>query len=136
MEAALADLRAAARPFTYAYMIWRAPWMSVTNDTFIHSMLACVGGRNVFGDASKRFPEVTPADLAGADPDWLLLSSEPFPFRPAHRDELARETGIAPERIRFVDGEYCSWHGTRMLPAFAYLAACMADGFPSEPAPA
>jgi ABC-type Fe3+-hydroxamate transport system substrate-binding protein len=108
-------------PFSYAYLIWREPLMTVNDDTFIASMLAEIGGVNAFADRPTRFPAVTAAALAEAAPDVVLLSSEPFPFKDRHIDELSEQTGLPPTRFALVDGEMCSWHGTRMARALPYL---------------
>jgi len=97
----------------YAYLIWRHPWMTVNADTFVSALLGDAGGENVFAAHPDRSPTVTPTDLRSADPDTVLLSTEPFPFKPSHADELASLTGIAPERFQIVDGELLSWHGSR-----------------------
>ena len=97
----------------YAYLIWRNPWMVAGGDTFVTAMLALPGGVNVFADHSERYPTVTPEELTAADPDAVLLSSEPFPFKEKHAEELAAATDLPRGRIDFVDGEYLSWHGSR-----------------------
>jgi ABC-type Fe3+-hydroxamate transport system substrate-binding protein len=97
----------------FAYLIWRKPWMSVNRDTFAHALLELAGGVNVFGQRPVRYPEVTAEALGEADPDVVWLSSEPFPFREEHADELARATGLPRERFALADGEYLSWHGAR-----------------------
>ena len=51
-------------------------------------MLSEFGGTNVLADAGERYPTVTVEDLDRADPDVVLLSSEPYPFRAEHADEL------------------------------------------------
>lgn len=103
---------AAARP-TYAYLIWRDPIMTVNADTFVSALLDLAGARNVFGAVEERYPTVTAKQLGAAEPDRVLLSSEPFPFRESHRDELAEATGLPADRFHFVDGELLSWHGSR-----------------------
>ena len=116
IEARAAAVRrrtAALPPVRYAYLIWRRPWMSVNDDTFIAGLLALPGGENVFGRAAERYPEIATAALRDASPDLVLLSTEPFPFSRRHADELAGETGLPPERFRIVDGERLSWHGSR-----------------------
>jgi iron complex transport system substrate-binding protein len=97
----------------YAYLIWRNPWMVAGGDTFVTAMLALPGGVNVFGDHPDRYPTVTLEELAAADPDIVLLSSEPFPFKEKHTAELAAATGLPRERMELVDGEYLTWHGSR-----------------------
>lgn len=97
----------------YAYLIWRNPWMVAGGDTFVTAMLALPGGINVFADHADRYPTVTAEDLATADPDVVLLSSEPFPFKEKHAAELVAASGLPRDRMHFVDGEYLTWHGSR-----------------------
>jgi ABC-type Fe3+-hydroxamate transport system substrate-binding protein len=106
----------------WSYLIWRRPWMAVSGDTFVHALLAQAGGVNVFAALPTRYPSVEPAALAAADPDVVLLSSEPFPFAEQHADELAAETGLPRERFRLVDGELLSWHGSRTPEGVDYAA--------------
>ena len=115
--------RAAGQPrVRFAYLIWRKPWMSVNADTFAHALLALAGGENVFGARPVRYPEVTAENLEAADPDLVLLSTEPFPFEGKHADELARLSGIERERFALADGEYLSWHGSRTPDGIDYAA--------------
>lgn len=104
---------AGATPVSYAYLIWMKPIMAVNDDTFVHALLSMAGGVNVFGKSETRYPEVTAAELARANPDAVLLSTEPFAFEAKHIAELAEATGLPRERFHIVDGEYLSWHGSR-----------------------
>jgi ABC-type Fe3+-hydroxamate transport system substrate-binding protein len=106
----------------FAYFIWRKPWMSVNADTFAHALLELAGGQNVFGDRPVRYPEVTAEALSLAEPDLVLLGSEPFPFAEKHGDELAHLTGLPRERFQLADGEYLSWHGSRTPDGIDYAA--------------
>jgi len=119
--------------FRYGYLIWRQPWMTISNDTFIASMLREAGGVNVFGEHASRFPVVEGNELGAAGLDLLFLSSEPFPFREEHAAEIAGVSGLLRGQVRFVDGEYCSWHGVRMREAFEYLAGCLRNGWSQVP---
>ncbi len=119
IEAARREARARAVPFRYVYLIWREPWMTISDDTFVASMLGSVGGRNAFGDRSERYPAVTSAEIEAAQPEWIFLSTEPYAFEARHAAELG---ALAP-RCRLIDGELTSWHGVRMAAAFPYLAA-------------
>ncbi|MGZ8494017.1 MAG: helical backbone metal receptor, partial [Gemmatirosa sp.] len=123
--AAAARAASGAKPVRWAYLIWRRPWMAVNGDTFVHALLAQAGGANVFADREARYPEITTADLAAADPDVVLLSSEPFPFAERHADELAAETGLPRARFRLADGELLSWHGSRTPVGVDYAARMM-----------
>ena len=110
----------AGRQVRYAYLIWRDPWMTINDDTFVAEMLKLAGGVNVFGAAGNRYPEITILELTTARPDTVLLSTEPFPFAERHIDELATATGWERARFRVVDGELLSWHGSRTPLGIAY----------------
>lgn len=98
------------------YFIWKKPWMVVGGNTFINEMLKLTGFKNVY-ENQERYPEVQLSDLKPVD--WVLLSSEPYPFSEKH---LADFKGIvSPEKICFVDGEYFSWYGSRLIKAFDYF---------------
>ncbi len=105
-------------PLTAAYMIWKDPWMTVGGDTYIHSVLTHWNLENIFG-GQKRYPKTTLHELSEAEPDVILLSSEPYPFREKHIDEV--EMACPASRILPVDGEWFSWYGSRMLPSFKKL---------------
>jgi ABC-type Fe3+-hydroxamate transport system substrate-binding protein len=113
-RAARVRTAAASAPVVrYAYLIWRAPWMTVNGDTFISALLGLAGGENVFGDAATRYPVLTLEELRAAMPDVVMLSSEPFPFSAIHAAEIAAALAIDIERVVAVDGELLSWHGSR-----------------------
>ena len=113
------------RPVRWAYLIWRRPWMAAGGDTFVTALLDQAGGENVFASRPSRYPEVGADDLRAADPDVVLLSSEPFPFAERHVEELAQETGLPRERFRFADGELLSWHGARTVAGVDYADALL-----------
>jgi iron complex transport system substrate-binding protein len=124
-------VRAAARgrpEVSWAYLIWREPWMVVNGDTFVDALLSEAGGRNVFGDRNDRYPTITPEELGRADPRIVLLSSEPFPFAEKHAAELAELAGLPPERFHLVDGELLSWHGSRTPRGIDYAEQVIARG--------
>jgi ABC-type Fe3+-hydroxamate transport system substrate-binding protein len=105
-------------PLKTAYLIWRKPYMTVGGDTFINDMLQHCGFQNIFSD-KKRYPEINLADLPIAHCQLLLLSSEPYPFKQKHLDELrAQLPGI---KIKLADGEFFSWYGSRLLQSPRYF---------------
>lgn len=126
IEARAARVRTAARdrpPVSYVYLIWRDPWMTISNDTFIAELLGMAAGRNVFAGAGERYPVVTTDQLADADPRVVLLSSEPFPFGEGHIEELRGALGWPRSRFALVDGELLSWHGSRTPRGIDYAEA-------------
>lgn len=112
-------LKTLEKPQTAAYFIWRKPYMSVNKNTFIHDMLSRCGFQNVFADFEKDYPEVLAEEIHLVQPDVILLSSEPYPFKEKHIAELKE---ISPKsKIVLVDGEMFSWYGSRMLQSVPYF---------------
>jgi ABC-type Fe3+-hydroxamate transport system substrate-binding protein len=113
------ELRPLETPLSVAYLIWREPFMVAGHGTFVNDMLARCGLANVFDSDDARYPQITPQELAEADPDILLLPSEPYPFKEKHIKELNMICPGTP--VRLVDGELFSWYGSRLLKAPAYM---------------
>lgn len=101
-----------------AYLIWREPWMAAGGGTFISDLLQRLGLVNVF-EARPRYPELSVDDLGAAAPELVLLSSEPYPFKPAHAAEL--KNVLPRARMVPVDGEMFCWPGSRLLQAAGYF---------------
>ena len=119
-------LAAVDRPkTTFAYLVWRKPYMSVNGDTFASALLEQAGGVNVYGTHAARYPETSVEELVRLAPRQVYLSTEPFPFQEKHIDELAAETGWSRERFAIVDGEYLSWHGSRTPAGIDYAERCI-----------
>jgi ABC-type Fe3+-hydroxamate transport system substrate-binding protein len=97
---------------TVAYFIWNEPYMVAGHDTFINEMLSMCGLKNVFTHKESRYPEVSSEELATINPELILLSSEPFPFKEKHVQTIQN---ICPKAlIKIVDGELFSWYGSRL----------------------
>jgi ABC-type Fe3+-hydroxamate transport system substrate-binding protein len=95
---------------TAVYLIWNDPLIAVGPHTFIHDMLVRAGFTNLIEDS--RYPEVALEKLKSLSPDYLLLSSEPFPFKKKHAFDFAQK--LENTTIRLVDGEMFSWYGSRL----------------------
>lgn len=101
-----------------AYFIWKDPWMTIGADTYIHDVMKRFGLCNIYNDQT-RYPHINIDDLETRDPQLILLSSEPFPFKEKHISDLQNK--LPNSTIQLVDGEWFSWYGSRMLPAFKQL---------------
>jgi len=103
------DIPESEKHLKVAYLIWKNPYMTVGGDTFISRILEELGFDNLYKN-QKRYPEVQLEDLKKAN--LIFLSSEPFPFKEKHIDEIQE---VCPDqKIRIVDGEAFSWYGTHL----------------------
>ena len=93
--------------------------MAAGNTTFINHLLELNKFENIYGNL-ERYPEVDINNIQlEGDPELVLLSSEPYPFKDEHAFELGRVSHHA--KTIFVDGEYFSWYGSRLVKAFDYF---------------
>jgi ABC-type Fe3+-hydroxamate transport system substrate-binding protein len=104
-------------PMKTLYLIWKKPWMAAGKNTFIDCMLSRLGLINAV--ERSRYPELSESEMKQIDPDLILLSSEPYPFKVSHREAMK---SLCPKaKIVLVDGEMFSWYGSRLLNAPAYF---------------
>ena len=108
-----------------AYFIWKNPWMVAANHTFIDYLLQLNKFENVYAD-KVRYPEIELLKLgANKNLKIVLLSTEPFPFKDIHKNELQE---FYPNAIiTLVDGEFFSWYGSRLTKAFKYFKKLRLD---------
>jgi ABC-type Fe3+-hydroxamate transport system substrate-binding protein len=109
-------------PIKVAYLIWKNPYMTVGSDTFIHKILGEIGFENIFKDKT-RYPEIQTEDLAEAD--IIMLSSEPFPFKEKHIEEL--NEFYPDKKMMIVDGEAFSWYGTHIAKCENYFKELISE---------
>ena len=105
-----------------AYLIWKNPYMTIGSDTFIHKVLTEIGFENIFKDKT-RYPEIQAEDLAEAE--IIMLSSEPFPFKEKHIEEL--KEFYPNKKIMIVDGEAFSWYGTHIAKCENYFKSLISE---------
>lgn len=114
-------------------------WMTFNEHTYPHSLLTAMGGENIFADRERRYPlgadlgegegeelddrdtrypRVTQEEILEAEPDLILLPSEPFEFGVPHKEKLQELLAFTPavrnDNIVFVDGSLITWHGVRL----------------------
>ncbi|MCA9905789.1 MAG: ABC transporter substrate-binding protein [Anaerolineae bacterium] len=133
--------------------IWYEPLMTFNSGTFAHDLLRVCGGTNIFADCKRnspmaldlgnedtgaleeslttqrdtRYPRITWADVEAAQPDVILLPSEPFAFSQEHLAlfEALKVPAARAGRIHLIDGSLLTWHGTRIARALATLPSLM-----------
>ncbi len=105
---------------TALYLIWKDPYMSINQNRFINDMMQRCGFENVIV-SNVDYPELTKNQILTLNPDFILLSSEPYPFKEKHIKEIQE---LSPKsKVILVDGEYFSWYGSRLQNAVSYFVA-------------
>lgn len=112
-------------PIPCVYCIWKNPWMVVGADTFIDSVLQKCGFDNVARQWEGRYPVLDEVEISAKKNLLVLLSTEPYPFKPVHIADIQK---IMPSAIvRIVDGEMFSWYGSHMIGVENYMNMLLQD---------
>lgn len=93
--------------------VWRRPWIAPRGDTYLSSVVELAGARNLFHDSPKRWAEFDP-DALPAQPDGVLLPTEPYRFRPKDV-EWFESHGYAKGSVSLVNGQEATWFGSRTV---------------------
>jgi ABC-type Fe3+-hydroxamate transport system substrate-binding protein len=129
------------RPLRIFCPIWKDPWMTINQDTFVHDVLATCGGANIFGERQRRYPlaadlgqgpawdpprqegrdrrypRVTLEEMAALKPEVIVLPDEPYRFTVADQAEFAafsQVPAVRHGRVHVVDGKLVGWYWSRM----------------------
>ena len=141
------------RPVTrYFCPLWQGEengvrwWMTFNRETYSNDLLDVFGGVNTFADRERiyplqadlglakqeepgkrdtRYPRVTLDEIRRANPELILLPSEPFNYSHQNLEEfkvLCKDTqAVQQNRIHLVDGTLITWYGTRLAKALQDL---------------
>jgi ABC-type Fe3+-hydroxamate transport system substrate-binding protein len=115
-----ASLRAEVAAERVLYLIWREPWMTVSQRTYIAGMLERVGWVCLPEVEEPRYPSFDWGAEWLRNVERVFLSSEPYRFREAHVDEVRALSG---KPVSLIDGEMVSWYGSRAIAGVRYLTA-------------
>ena len=85
--------------------------------TFIDEMMQIAGFANAVED--ERYPTLSEEDIVLLDPEVVLLSSEPFPYKEKHV-QMYRQL-LPDASVHLVNGEMFSWYGSRLLKVIPYF---------------
>ncbi len=148
-EAAAAD----QAPVRYFCPVWQKDmvtgerwWMTFNNQTYPADVLRIFGGENVFGTRQRhyplsadleneegedpgerdtRYPRVKIAEIIAAQPDLILLPSEPYAYSEKSVGEFTEIFAKTPagrdRHIYLIDGTLITWFGTRLAQALEEL---------------
>lgn len=107
---------------TCVYLIWNEPIMAAGKQTFINEMMKHAGFVNLMS-IDSRYPELSIEELKTLNPEYLLLSSEPFPFKEKHLVEFKKH--LPNTIIKIVNGEFFSWYGSRLIQSPTYFKSLL-----------
>ncbi len=99
------------------YLIWKNPYMTIGGDTYINDMLSQAGFNNIYKE-ENRYPIIKNEELYTTNIDYILLSSEPFPFKFKDVEEIQE---LTQAKVLLVDGEMFSWYGSKMKKVWRYF---------------
>jgi ABC-type Fe3+-hydroxamate transport system substrate-binding protein len=108
------------------YLIWCNPYMVAGSNTFIDDMLKWCGFENAAANLEGRYPELDAEGIRALAPELVLLSSEPYPFKDSHADEL-RALLPNTSKCMLVDGTYFSWYGSRLAESPRYFQKVISE---------
>lgn len=127
-------------------------WMTFNAATYSSDLLSLFGGENIFASRLRRYPlsadlgmgtpeepqgrdvrypRVSAEEIHTAQPELILLPSEPFLFTKEKRENFLLEFSDTPavrdNRVYLVDGSLITWFGTRLVKALEELPAYFAE---------
>ncbi len=112
------DAKPETPPLRTIYLIWKNPWMTVGKGTYIHDVMQSYHLQNLYGN-QRRYPRTTLEEMQELNPEVVLLSTEPYPFKEENINEL--RAFFPDAKVELVNGEWFSWYGSRMYRAFDEL---------------
>ena len=132
--------------------IWKDPYMSINEDTYVHDVLRVCGGDNIFAHRQRRFPlaadlgqqpettdarsterdrrypRITLEEMAALRPEVVLLPDEPYLFSQADMADFTpfpEVPAVRDRRIFLIDGKMVSWYGPRIGHSLRTLRALL-----------
>ena len=98
-------------------LLWNQPFITVNFDAYPSRLLEASGGLNVFReDPLLEFP-VEMEDMIEKNPELLLLSGGPGPFRARHVSEFRRYRIFNRIPIHLIDGTLLTCYGPQTVEA-------------------
>ena len=132
--------------------VWREAewWMTINGDTYVSDVIKVCGGANVFAERERRYPlaadldmarppreeperdtrypRVTRDEILAAQPEVILLPTEPFEFSDNDMDywmQFSDLPAVKNNRVHIVDGSLLTWHGVRLAMALREIPSLL-----------
>lgn len=103
--------------------IWRRPWMTIAAETYGGSLFEHLGVDLVATGSDEAYPTVELDAIATAQPDLVLVPSEPYEFDEGHVAELT--AAFPASTVVRVDGQDLFWWGSRTPAAIERLSRAL-----------
>lgn len=103
------------KPVSALYLIWRKPYMAAGTDTYISQLMQQLNLKNVLekrGSSGLRYPQLREEELIDLNPEVIILSTEPYPFKQTDATALTEKWKLP---VVLADGEIFSWYGSRLI---------------------
>ncbi|OGQ33877.1 MAG: hypothetical protein A3F16_06525 [Deltaproteobacteria bacterium RIFCSPHIGHO2_12_FULL_43_9] len=116
------------------YLVWKNPYMTVNEETYIHSLIDAAGGTNVTAKTEGRYPEISMDVIEGLNPAIVLLPSEPYHFGEDDKLEFfkhKRLQAVINNQVHLINGEDTCWFGPRMANGLNILSKIFSSALSS-----
>ncbi|MAH84217.1 MAG: hypothetical protein CBB68_07710 [Rhodospirillaceae bacterium TMED8] len=123
-DKALSDLGQKAKNWTQKqvlYLIWQNPWMSIGRDTYIADVLVNAALNPISHASEARYPVIEINERLLGSIDYILFSTEPFPFSEKHLTNFRETFPEHASKAHSINAEMVSWYGSRAIPGLRYL---------------
>lgn len=110
---------------TVYYDVWHEPPITIGGASYLDSLIALAGGRNVFGDLDDPSPQVSLEAIAAREPEvvlWPVGADRRERTPPSRRPGWGALAAVREGAVRRVDGELLHRLGPRVGRAAAALA--------------
>lgn len=128
IDRGLARVAAAVRgrpPVSLYYAVWHDPPQTTGPGTFLHEMIEIAGGRNIFADAGRPWPQVSLEVILRRDPEALVLARQAADESPVRwLDEAGWRDleAVRRDRVLIVESDLFHRPGPRLADAARQLA--------------
>jgi len=111
------------------HLVWKDPYMTVSQDTYIYDLLMQAGLTPVIPRIQKRYPMIDADFIREYEPEAVFFPDEPYKFKFGDIDEFREEFAdlacVRNDGLYKIDGATVTWFGYRTTLAFDYIAKVM-----------
>jgi ABC-type Fe3+-hydroxamate transport system substrate-binding protein len=109
-------------PLRVLYVVWPRPLITTGGGTFIDSLIAIAGGRNVFGNLKTPWPVISLEAVVRADPDVIVWPRHRTGMSPLEVPAMRGLRAAREGRVYALEGDVVGRPGPRIVDAAWQLA--------------